>query len=236
MSHHRIIGPRSYKSRLLRWLWASAALDPTFAFHSLLYQDALCSTRFSLSRPRSRSQVRRSMSVPGENWDTSWTMSDHPSYPASQRDGHIQLQTHGLSSSTSSTIPTLPHRTLEISPPKLDFEFRMAARLKGELCRVRLRNEEVRDLSVVEGGEWVAGFGSGTVRVGFPLRIVDGRGIVANASSLVVTTCRRHSRLSEQGRGWTLLLSWRQAMTRPRCKSSPVPVTSPSRDPGTSPD
>ncbi|KAL2104583.1 hypothetical protein VUR80DRAFT_10190 [Thermomyces stellatus] len=42
----------------------------------------------------------------------------------------------------------------------------MAARLRGDVCRVRLRNEGVRDLNVVEGGEWAAEFGKGTVRSG----------------------------------------------------------------------
>lgn len=99
----------------------------------------------------------------GQDRDTSWTMSDRSSF-VSQRDDRVLPRTQGPPSA-SSAIPVLPHRTLEIAPPKLEFEFRMAARLKGEVCKVRLRNEEVRDLSIVEGGEWVAGFGRGTVRV-----------------------------------------------------------------------
>ena len=62
-------------------------------------------------------------------------------------------------------MAALPHPSVGLQTPGLSFEFRMAARLRGDVCRVRLRNEGVRDLSVVEGGEWVAGFGRGTVRV-----------------------------------------------------------------------
>lgn len=103
-------------------------------------------------------------------------MSDLPNF-TSQRDGWPLPPPRGLPS-VSSTMPALPHRTLEVAPPKLDFEFRMAARLKGEVCRVRLRNEEVRDLSVVEGGEWVAGFGRGTVRVSSAQGGIDDEGVL----------------------------------------------------------
>lgn len=98
-----------------------------------------------------------------QDQDTSWTMSGTFNF-ANQRDDRASPQPQGPPSA-SSTMPVIPHRELEVAPPKLEFEFRMAARLKGEVCKVRLRNEEVRDLSIVEGGEWVAGFGRGTVRV-----------------------------------------------------------------------
>lgn len=107
-----------------------------------------------------------SMSLSGEDWNITGIMPDTFNFTG-QRDARIQLQPGGFPSSTPSTMPALPRREFELSPPKLDFEFRMAARLKREVCKVQLRNEEVRDLSVIEGGEWVAGFGRGTVRVGF---------------------------------------------------------------------
>ncbi|SPO00228.1 uncharacterized protein DNG_03075 [Cephalotrichum gorgonifer] len=75
-------------------------------------------------------------------------------------------QTQMYTSDPAGTLGPLQGWATDVPPPKLELEFRMSARLTGQVCRVRLRNEGVRDLSVVEGGEWVAGFGRGTVRSG----------------------------------------------------------------------
>lgn len=148
--------------------------------------------------------------------------NDHPEPGASHHGGLAgrQDQPRGELSAPPSQVPALPHPSLGLPAPGLAFEFRMAAKLRGDVCRVRLRNEGVRDLSVVEGGEWAAEFGKGTVRVSLAL---GGEKVetTANCSSLVVTTCRRHSLPIGRGREWTQLSSWRRATSRLQCLCEP---------------
>lgn len=154
--------------------------------------------------------------------DTRLMYSDHPEPGASHHGGQAgrQDQPRDGPSAPPSQVPALPHPSLGLPAPGLAFEFRMAAKLRGDVCRVRLRNEGVRDLSVVEGGEWAAEFGRGTVRVSLAL---GGEKVetTADGSSLVAMTCRRHSLPIGRGREWTRLSSWRRATSRLQCLSEP---------------
>lgn len=98
---------------------------------------------------------------------TSLMSNDQPESGVGHHSGQArhQDQARDHSPTTPSAASTLPHPSLGLPAPRLAFEFRMAAKLRGDVCRVRLRNEGVRDLNVAEGGEWVADFGRGTVRV-----------------------------------------------------------------------
>lgn len=107
----------------------------------------------------------------GYSWDTSLMSNDYTEPGVSRLGGRTERQDQvpDDAPTTPSLMPAFPHPSLGLPAPRLAFEFRMAAKLRGDVCRVRLRNEGVRDLSIVEGGEWAAGFGRGTVRVSLAL-------------------------------------------------------------------
>lgn len=157
----------------------------------------------------------------GACWPSTWpeirfeTMQNDRLFSSGSQSGGGQSESATQNTPAVSSQLLLPHPSLAIPSPNLAFEFRMAAKLRGNICRVRLRNEGVRDLNVVDGGEWVASFGRGTIRVGCLASEGKHTRDMLIASSLVATIFKLPNHLRKRGQEWTRRLSWRPTTSHP---------------------
>ena len=59
----------------------------------------------------------------------------------------------------------VPHPDIFLPTPSLEMDFRLAVKLRKELCKVSSDDGGAKELTVVENGTWAGSFGRGVVRV-----------------------------------------------------------------------